>query len=192
MTDNSGENSSEQYYEMYSHLREELITRIQMHNKQRIRGLTAIAAIIGYALASQNLSVIALTPLIIGMIYLDQIRTMRMISASVRHMIDIEKEIPDTGDIFKWESKYGGYHGSWKSSYQFIDYFSPTNVIAVIAVLSYISLLIVSIEFWETLEISSIEITSIHISIIYAIFSLLLLISSISVYMQHQELEPER
>ncbi|MBX0287968.1 hypothetical protein EGH22_16670 [Halomicroarcula sp. F28] len=183
--------ASDRYYEMYSHLREELNIRMQMHNKQRIRGLTAIAAIIGYALAAQSPSVIAVTPVILGLIYLDQIRIIRLVSAAARHSVEIEHKISNCEDIFVWEKKYGGYYGGWKSEKKWVSFFSPTNIIGVLFIISYLTLAIISVEFWNDKDIVLITVTQEHLTIFYTIFSLLLLIASLSVYMHYKELEKD-
>lgn len=140
------ETEAELLKEQYVSLREEAHLRIELQNKRLTRGLTVIGAIMGYGLLSGNHAVIAVTPFILGVLYIESARMYRQTGALARHMYDIETQLQDVATLFCWEHKYGPFFGPDPEDK--LRFNLPTYGLIAAAVVAYFALAWVSYRFW--------------------------------------------
>lgn len=134
--------------EKYMVLREETHLRIELQQKRLTGGVTVIGAIIGYGLLSGNHAVIAVTPFILGLLYIESARTYRQIGALARHLYEIEEDLKTVNSKFNWEHEYGGFFGVGNGLIDRSWYRIPTYVLIIAAVAAYIALVRISLRFW--------------------------------------------
>jgi len=134
--------------EKYMVLREETHLRIELQQKRLTGGVTVIGAIIGYGLLSGNHAVIAVTPFILGLLYIESARTYRQIGALARHLYAIEEDLKTVNSKFNWEHEYGGFFGVGNGLIDRSLYRVPTYALIAVAVGAYIALVKISLRFW--------------------------------------------
>lgn len=134
--------------EHYFSLREETHLRIELQNKRITQGLTVIGAITGYGLLSENHAVIALTPFVLGILYIESARMYSQIGRLAGHMYHLEEELQDVTPLFQWETKHGGLFGVSEGIADISWYRIPTYGLVVAAVGAYIGSVWVSVRFW--------------------------------------------
>ncbi|WP_157534024.1 hypothetical protein [Halobacterium hubeiense] len=134
--------------EKYMVLREETHLRIELQQKRLTGGVTVIGAIIGYGLLSGNHAVIAVTPFILGLLYIESARTYRQIGALARHLYAIEEDLKTVNSKFNWEHEYGGFFGVGNGLIDRSLYRVPTYALITVAAAAYIALAIISLRFW--------------------------------------------
>ena len=108
MGDGSGHDRKEEALLVeYSELRQEVRLFMELQHKRATGGITALGAVIGYALLSENgLVYISLSPIIIALLFILTTKTANEVAYLGSHLHDIEQSIYDSRR--GWEDKYGG------------------------------------------------------------------------------------
>lgn len=163
--------------ESYGLLRDEVVTRIQLDDKRFTRGMTAIAAVVGYGLvSSENRWIVALSPFILGFLYLEHLRSRNQIAALANHLLQIENRITENEPLFRWETAFGGYFAGgspalFETSWRRV----PSYLMGFGAIVTYVFLVYLSVVSWPTNPPIFDWIEKVHLLWGYAIHATLLL-----------------
>jgi hypothetical protein len=91
--------------------RDEIIQQIRMVNRTNLRGVVAVAAIIGYAVSSGTEAVVGLVPVAMAYIFVKSAGSHMWIATQAKQVAEIEKELSDPDSPFRWEIRRGATVG---------------------------------------------------------------------------------
>jgi hypothetical protein len=179
----------DQLLQAHQILRTEIIEQLKMTNRATLRGIVAVAAIVGYAVTSGNQIVIGLVPVAMGYIFVRTAETHMWVAELARQTAEIEQELSEPGSPFRWELSQGGVLGDNEPSIGSLRGLKsvPRLVKVLIVTFGYIISVIISLTFGYPDSPPSLLDTTvlrIHFEIFYLVLSVLLLLSGI-VYQYH-------
>lgn len=85
-----GPSEDEKLLELQKEFRAEIRLLKRQSSRQILAGLTAIGAIVGYSLYAEILTPISSVPLVLGLIFIQEVRILNRIIRVARQMISIE------------------------------------------------------------------------------------------------------
>lgn len=136
--------------EQYLSLRDETQLKIESLGKRITQGLTAIGAIVGYGLVSDDLGIVSITPIVLGVLYIESARVYSQIGRLAGHMYHIEDELQEIAPLFRWETEHGGLFGVSDNILDITSYRIPTYLMVVVAVVAYVISVLFSMSFWPS------------------------------------------
>lgn len=173
--------------EQYLSLRDETQLRIESLSKRITQGLTAIGAIAGYGLLSDNIGIISITPIVLGVLYIESARVYSQIGRLAGHMYHIEEKLQEIAPLFRWETEHGGLYGVSESILDITKYRIPTYLMVVVAVGAYVILLSFSMLFWPS-KFETGLFSSEVLGVIYLLYGLVIAVAWIAA---HQSITEE-
>ncbi|MEF8776500.1 MAG: hypothetical protein V5A43_08365 [Haloarculaceae archaeon] len=139
--------------ELRLRLYESLERRVELERESRLRRLLwsgiAIVGLLGYAIAVGPAAVVALTPILFGLVVMDALRTTVTIWYLQRHLVQVEAELRDREPLFSWVSRYGSLSGGRSLELSGVNLNEiPRIALYVLLVTVYLALVALSLQVW--------------------------------------------
>lgn len=139
--------------ELRLRLYESLERRVELEREARLRRLfwsgLAIVGLLGYAIAVGPPAVIALTPILFGLVVMDALRTTVTIWYLQRHLVQVEARLREREPLFSWVSRYGSLSGGRSLELSGVNLNEiPRIALYLLLVTVYLSLVALSLQVW--------------------------------------------
>lgn len=165
----------------YGFARDEIITESQIINKRITQGLAVIAAIIGYGLFRDSLWIVAFTPFVFAIIFLQLLKTIKGIAKDAQFMINIESRLKHVTPLANFESCYGAFYGDSVGEGRLILTLDRLGEYAeaVIAIIGYFFMIWLGYVFWDGRPVELSQIT--HSDLLLSYFLITALVLSVAI-----------
>ncbi len=123
-------------------------------------GGVVIGGILAFAILTDQLRLIALTPILFGIAIMAGLKSTIDMLYLQRNMVRLERELQDREPLFTWMSDYGVFGGAQAIEFEEVDLNAiPNTALGVMIVGIYVVLLVMGYWSWTPLTESSIGLT---------------------------------
>lgn len=120
-------------------------------------GGMVIGGIIAFAILTDQLQFIALTPVLFGIAVMAGLKSTVDMLYLQRHMVRLERQFQEREPIFSWMSDYGVFGGAQSIEFEEVDLnVIPNTALAVMIVAIYLALMVIGYWSWTPINDSSI------------------------------------
>lgn len=149
--EDSGLSDEEKLLSLYENLRAEVRVRIRVANVRATRGIAVVGAVVGSAVVKDSFHLLALLPIVFGVLFVDTVRTYNEILTVARHLVDLERDLSPPNSAFRYEMRLGGAFGRARNQWGTFGWLSVANG-ARIAVfgLVYLGSWALLLAYWST------------------------------------------
>jgi hypothetical protein len=133
----------ERLLQVHQTYRTEIVEQLKMTNRSNLRGVVAIAAIVGYAVSSGIEAVVGLIPVAMAYIFVKIASSSMWLTDLAVQIAEIERELSDEGSPIRWEMKRGAAVGR--------DYSGPKVVYGLKTFPSFVQAVIASSAYLGTI-----------------------------------------
>lgn len=156
-------------------------------------GGVVIGGIIGFALLTEQLQIIALTPVLFGIAVMAGLKSTVDMLYLQRHMVQLEREFQDREPLFAWMSDYGVFGGAQAIEFEEVDLnVIPNTALAVLIASIYVILMVIGYWTWAPITDSSVFLGgSIGRGILvigYVTFTALVVVIAVVGYLHYQRI----
>lgn len=156
-------------------------------------GGVVIGGIIGFALLTEQLQIIALTPVLFGIAVMAGLKSTVDMLYLQRHMVQLEREFQDREPLFAWMSDYGVFGGAQAIEFEEVDInVIPNTALAVLIASIYVILMVIGYWTWAPITDSSVFLGgSIGRGILvigYVTFTALVVVIAVVGYLHYQRI----
>lgn len=180
--------------ELRLRLYESLERRVELERKSRLRRLLwsgiAIVGLLGYAIAVGPAAVVALTPILFGLVVMDALRSTVTIWYLQRHLVQVEAKLRERESLFSWVSRYGSLSGGRSLELSGVNLNEiPRVALYVLLVTTYLSLVVLSLRVWPTGDAGTVfDVTRQQLLVGYTLFSIIFALIVLVVYLNFRRL----
>ena len=181
--------------ELRLRLYESLERRVELERQSRLRRLLyggiGLVGIIAYAIAVGPAAVVALTPILFGLLVMDALRSTVTIWYLQRHLVQVEARLRDREPLFSWVSRYGSLSGGRSLELSGVNLNEiPRVALYVLLVTVYLSLVLLSLRVWPAGDAgaSAFDVTRRQLLVAYSLFTIVFGLIVVVVYLNFQRL----
>jgi len=180
--------------ELRLRLYESLERRVELERESRLRRLLwsgiAIVGLLGYAIAVGPPAVVALTPILFGLVVMDALRSTVTIWYLQRHLVQVETRLRERESLFSWVSRYGSLSGGRSLELSGVNLNEiPRVALYVLLVTTYLSLVVLSLRVWPTGDAgAAFDVTRQQLLVGYTLFSIVFALIVLVVYLNFRRL----
>ena len=159
-------------------------------------GGAVIGGIVGFALLTDQLQIIALTPVLFGIAVMAGLKSTVDMLYLQRHMVQLEREFQDREPLFAWMSDYGVFGGAQAIEFEEVDLnVIPNTALAVLIGSIYVVLMVIGYWTWAPIQDSAVFLGgSIGRGVLvvgYVTFTALVLVIVVVGYLHYQRLSTQ-
>lgn len=134
-------------------LYESLERRVERERQSRLQRLLwgglGVVGLLGYAVAVGPPAVVALTPMLFGVLVMDALRTTVTIWYLQRHLIQVEAALREVEPLFAWVSRYGSLSGGRALELSGVNLNEiPRIALYLLLGTTYLALVVLSVQVW--------------------------------------------
>ena len=180
--------------ELRLRLYESLERRVELERESRLRRLLwsgiALVGLLGYAIAVGPSAVVALTPILFGLVVMDALRSTVTIWYLQRHLVQVEAKLRERESLFSWVSRYGSLSGGRSLELSGVNLNEiPRVALYVLLVTTYLSLVVLSLRVWPTGDAgAAFDVTRQQLLVGYTLFSIVFALIVLVVYLNFRRL----
>ncbi|WP_135824537.1 hypothetical protein [Halorussus ruber] len=136
---------------LYENLRAEVRVRIRVANVRATRGIAVVGGVVGSAMVQSSFHLLALVPIVFGVLFVDTVRSYNEILAVARHLVELERDLAERGSPFQYEVRRGGAFGLARNQWGTFGWLSVANGARIIIFGGvYLGSWAVLLSYWAT------------------------------------------
>lgn len=136
---------------LYENLRAEIRVRIRVANVRATRGIAVVGGVVGSAMVQSSFHLLALVPIVFGILFVDTVRSYNEILSLSRHLVELERDLSERGSPFRYEVRRGGAFGLARNQWGTFGWLSVANGARIVIFgLVYLGAWAVLLSYWAT------------------------------------------